>query len=301
MPPATSQPPLPQPPPPACDPTQSPGAPPPTLPLDHSATPPLLLPPAQADSIIDAATNPYLSLRDIAEAHDISLEQLTLFLDRPDIRERLAQIDTVTSRRTQSIAAACLHAVVKSLNRIVEAYLWEESKIVVSPTNFSQLEQRRRAAETIRRAGALLYRLSRPPAPIRARNEVTGPRVPRAEEQTRESSPSARENPGIPSLGPAPSDSEAVIPTPRVPSEPIALRAPDPDLALIRELARSRRTAAKVLHHLTGIPPEPEDDEEEEEEIDDTDQINDTEITAAPVPPVPSAQSPVPPHPGPAP
>jgi hypothetical protein len=226
MPPATSQPPSTQPPPPACgaplsSPPPVPGAQspvPPPLPIAHSPLP--------ASEIIDAACNPYLSLRDIAESHNVTLEQLTLFLDRPDIRERLAQIDTVTSRRTQSIAAACLPTVVKSLNRIVEAHLWEESKIVVTPTNFSQLEQRRRAAETTRRAGALLYRLSRPPTPPRARNEVTGPRVPRAEEQKRASNPSARENLGIPSLGPAPSDSEPVVPTPPVPSAPIAPAPP---------------------------------------------------------------------------
>jgi hypothetical protein len=266
MPPATSQPPLPQPPPPACDPTQSPGAPPPTLPLDHSAIPPLLLPPAQADSIIDAACNPYLSLRDIAESHDITLEQLALFLDRPDIEDRLAAIDTVTSRRTQSIANACLAAVVKSLNRIVEAYLWEESRIIVTPTNFSQLEQRRRAAETTRRAGALLYRLSRPPAPIRARNEVTGPRVPRAEEQNRASNPSARENPAIPSLGPAPSDSEAVLPTTSAACESAASSPTSAD----------EPTAPDNSPSPSADPADPAD------------------LPASSAPPVPSAHSPVP-------
>jgi hypothetical protein len=279
MPPAPSQPPATRPPPPAC------GAPlssPPPVPSAQSP-----VPPPSADSIVDAATNPYLSLRDIADSHNITLETLTLFLDRPDIRERLAQIDSVTSRRTQSIAAACLPAVVKSLNRIVEAYLWEESKIVVTPTNFSQLEQRRRAAETTRRAGALLYRLSRPPTPPRSPR----PAAPRT--------PTAQENPGIPSLGPAPSDSEPAIPTPRAPSAPVAptpphspsaspelsasaplpvpsaqspvpspstpsslrgsvassLVAPHPDAALLRQLAQGRRAAARILHQLAGPAP----------------------------------------------
>jgi len=282
-----------QPRPPACEAAQSSCAFSSTLPLDHSATLPLLST-AQISSIIDAATNPDLSFRAIAQAHGISVETLALLLDRPDIKERIAVIDSSISRRTQSLAGASLPSVVKALTRAVDDYLREENRTEDSSpvstegeaggpdsarpdgvSRFAHIEQRRRATETMRRAGLLLSRLSRPPAPPRP------PRDPNAD------SPSRAKTQGFLSLGPAPADTRAPTPTnhhiidePSAPSAPPREPTSDSaDLALLRQLAEARQAAGRTLHALTGIPPDPEDlDEELERELeqeleDDTDEV----------------------------
>jgi hypothetical protein len=245
--------------------------------------------PAQTAAIIDATTDPDLSFRAIAEMHNISVETLALFLDRPDIKERLAKIDSSISSRTQSLANASLPSVVKALTRAVEVYLWEENRIVVRPTDFAQLEQRRRATETMRRAGWLLSRLTRPPTPPRPPRDPDGPsRAPRAPEP-----PSApKKTQGFPSLGPAPDATRAPTPTPDhidETSAPLAPQSPSrkpslaDDAAILRQLAAGRQAAGRVLHAITGIAPPPEDPDDLDEELDE-DEINDPNEVGCPEP-----------------
>jgi hypothetical protein len=257
-------------------------------------------------------SDPFLSFTDIADGNNTTIEGLSAFLAHPDLQQHIKDLENNIATRARLCAASALPTAVAALDLINKAFAHEERDHPLDTKSSPQTtERRRRFAETCRRASSVILRIARfqggpPPAP----------RPPR---------PSGMGKPpsGLPVdsdsrwAGPAPSDSAPVAPTPRATSEsapppvpsaqspappPSSLRRSvasslvPPDLALIRELARGRRTAAKVLHHLTGIPPEPEDDDEP----DDTDQTDDTQTTAASSP-APSAQSPVPSRPGPAP
>ena len=78
--------------------------------------------PAAAAQVIDDLANPDLSLRDIAQEHGASLESLTLWLARPEIDERIANLESAMARRTRLISHNCFPAVITTLKAILDEY-----------------------------------------------------------------------------------------------------------------------------------------------------------------------------------
>jgi hypothetical protein len=112
-------------------------------------------------AILGDLADPDLSLRDVAEANNTTLDALALFLARPDMAERLEAIESLAARRARLIATLSLDKLAATLARIIEETDAELAHVPVNPKSLPALEQRRRTRETARRAGALLLRIAR--------------------------------------------------------------------------------------------------------------------------------------------
>jgi hypothetical protein len=114
--------------------------------------------------LINDLADPNMTLGDIAYLHDLSLENLTLWIVRPDITERLKALTDSIYLRVRLAAINHLATTVNALNTMIGAYVDEERRAPVNPTSIQDREQRRRARETARKAVALLARLAHLPS-----------------------------------------------------------------------------------------------------------------------------------------
>lgn len=115
--------------------------------------------------ILEAFSDPTFSLIALARLYDTSLDALTAWLDRPDIRLRLAALESACARRNRLVAAARIPKVVLACERIIDEYLDEEANHPIDPCHAPAKEQRRRSRETARRAASLIHRISRANTP----------------------------------------------------------------------------------------------------------------------------------------
>ncbi len=125
--------------------------------------------------LINDLADPNMTLGDVAYLHDLSLENLTLWIVRPDITERLKALTDSIYLRVRLAAITHLATTVNALNTMIGAYIDEERHAPVNPSSIQDREQRRRARETARKAIALLSRLAHLPA---ERRETNPRRVP---------------------------------------------------------------------------------------------------------------------------
>ena len=114
--------------------------------------------------LINDLADPNMTLGDVAYLHDLSLENLTLWIVRPDITERLKALTDSIYLRVRLAAITHLATTVNALNTMIGAYIDEERHAPVNPSSIQDREQRRRARETARKAVALLSRLAHLPA-----------------------------------------------------------------------------------------------------------------------------------------
>jgi hypothetical protein len=116
------------------------------------------------EKLINDLADPTMTLGDVAYLHDLSLENLTLWIVRPDITERLKALTDSIYLRVRLAAITHLATTVNVLNTMIGAYIDEERTVPVNPTSIQDREQRRRARETARKAVALLSRLAHLPS-----------------------------------------------------------------------------------------------------------------------------------------
>ncbi|MBX3357249.1 MAG: hypothetical protein KF745_02355 [Phycisphaeraceae bacterium] len=192
-----------------------------TLPSSFNPSPDL------AAKILDSVTDPTLTLRDVADLHNTTVEALVLWFAEPEIAERLDQIESTIARRTRIVASNFLPAATIALGRSIDEHNADEAHFPVRPGDQRGLELRRRSRETARRAAALLLRLA---------NFTPGPR--RIFYSTRPAP--------TPPLTPAPSSA----PSPSRALEPAPL--PQPTSPLPAATARAPAQAgpsSSTLHH----------------------------------------------------
>lgn len=176
--------------------------------------------PDTADSLIDQLGSPDITLSDVAEMNNVSIEALTLWMIRPDIARRLNNIESAILRRTRLIATNFLPAAAKVLHSIL---INHESQEHTLP------EPSHTARDVARKAASLLHRLSRP-APLSSAvsptsKSINPPKSPPAPPPTSASSPSASPDldasmppascPPLPSPLPAPASKKQNGPSPQ--------------------------------------------------------------------------------------
>ena len=127
-----------------------------------TTTPSILFNPSAEDAerLLTLMNDEAYSLADIASGANTSIEALTCWLARPDIAQRLSNLESAAARRTRLVAGNRMMFVVTTLARILEEYNEDEYKNPYQHGPHGH-ELKRRAHETARKAAALLYRLSR--------------------------------------------------------------------------------------------------------------------------------------------
>jgi hypothetical protein len=73
--------------------------------------------PEQIDAIIRDFVDPDLSMGDIASRHGTTIEGLSRFLSRIDIRDRLGSLEAALAERTRVAATDALASIASSLNK----------------------------------------------------------------------------------------------------------------------------------------------------------------------------------------
>ncbi|MBX3357497.1 MAG: hypothetical protein KF745_03625 [Phycisphaeraceae bacterium] len=132
--------------------------------------------PDLAAKILDSVTDPTLTLRDVADLHNTTVEALVLWFAEPEIAERLDHIESTIARRTRIVASNFLPAATIALGRSIDEHNSDESHFPVRPGDQRGLELRRRSRETARRAAALLLRLANfTPGPRRGTSYSASP------------------------------------------------------------------------------------------------------------------------------
>lgn len=106
----------------------------------------------KADALIQWLGSPDVTLRDVAEMHEVSVEALALWMTRPEVVGRLRRIESAATRRTRLIAANYLPAVANMLHAMI---INHESR------EHSSEQLRESARETAKSAAALLMRLAK--------------------------------------------------------------------------------------------------------------------------------------------
>ncbi|MBI1190588.1 MAG: RNA 3'-terminal phosphate cyclase [Tepidisphaera sp.] len=119
----------------------------------------------QAESLIHWLGSPDVTLRDIAEMHDVSLEALTQWMGRPEIGARLDAVESAVTRRTRFIATGFLPAAVKMLHAVLINH--ESRELSSGAMNAAARERANEAAE-------LLWKLTRAAAAHEAGEETRG-------------------------------------------------------------------------------------------------------------------------------
>jgi hypothetical protein len=143
-------------------------------------TPPFTPAPAATDALIAAITDPTLSLQTVTAQHNTTVEALSLWLIRPDIRERLERLDSISAWRTRLTASAALDRVVGTLSTFLQNFIDRRPRLSATPQTpasrtkpdadsadpISESERAKqellelRTEEHIRRSAALLLRLA---------------------------------------------------------------------------------------------------------------------------------------------
>ncbi len=146
--------------------------------MEPSVPTPFAPSPAQVDELLVALTNPESSLSDVAVEFRTTLPALVGWLNLPEAQERLSNIADRATQHARFVANNHLIRVLNAALRIVETYEAIEKRVAVNLSSLSHIENRRRAAETARRAGALVLRIARLPNFSAA---IRPPREPRIE------------------------------------------------------------------------------------------------------------------------
>ncbi len=141
---------------------------------------------------LPALLNPSLSLLDIAAAHNLTLDQLTTLMARPDIAEQLAALHSAAALRVRIVAAQHLPRAVEALGTIINAHLNDDDLPTLDKTNFRHMVFRQRRTEMMRRAASTILRLANFHPPSRV-SGLGGADVPSASRAT-DSRGSARES-----------------------------------------------------------------------------------------------------------
>lgn len=195
--------------------------------------------PLVADRVLDALADPDITLRDVAEQFDTSIEALTLWMARPDIAARIAAIQAAAVTRVRLIATNFLASAVSTLLSVIDDYREHISRQPVRPTDAHAVAEHRRARDGARRSIQLLNRIARLPLPHAdglAAAMPTAPTAPTPPAAPREvNAPSARRdvpapaetgaaNPANPATPPSPLTPNS----PNSPNSPIIADAPSP-------------------------------------------------------------------------
>jgi hypothetical protein len=132
--------------------------------------------PEIASAVLAALVDPSLSFNTLAAAANTTLDALSLWLTRPDIRERIESTDRITTWRTRLIAASHLYAVPPALVKILTDFtnsqatqpanpLSDPADLLADPDSepsaFRKALLEARRAETTRKSAAILISLSR--------------------------------------------------------------------------------------------------------------------------------------------
>ncbi|MBS0197575.1 MAG: hypothetical protein JSR77_12545 [Planctomycetes bacterium] len=131
--------------------------------MEPSVPTPFAPSPAQVEELLVALTNPESSLSDVAVEFRTTLPALVGWLNLPEAQERLSNIADRATQHARFVANNHLIRVLNAALRIVETYEAIEKRVAVNLSSLSHIENRRRAAETARRAGALVLRIARLP------------------------------------------------------------------------------------------------------------------------------------------
>jgi hypothetical protein len=140
-----------------------------------AATPQPLSTPAAAAAIITDLTDPAASLHDIAARHKTTIEQLTLFITRPDIAERLETLHTAAASRARLLATSFLNKAIATLVRVMDSATSEsqQAHTNTSASSHPTSEIRHQTSlESARRAASRLISLANfRPIPLFTRPE----------------------------------------------------------------------------------------------------------------------------------
>jgi hypothetical protein len=179
--------------------------------------------PTVAAEIIADLTDPAASLTEIAARHRTTLENLTLFLTRPNIAERLENLHLLCTSRVRLIATNLFPRALASLDRVMDASRAQLEADAAAPPDAQRTpEQRHRTLETIRRAASRIISAANFNAiPLFARPTPRPPRAapnPTPPEHANNTSPkpaAARSAPPIPQAPQPPTNtSSSPKPTP---------------------------------------------------------------------------------------
>src|SRR5262245_22777474 len=116
--------------------------------------------PPLAHAAIDDLADPSMSLEDIANAVQCSLDALSAWILKPDVQRRLADLATAASFRARALAAIQLPTAVHSLSLTLRAYAAAEQRSVSRDTPEAQAHQEAQRTSA-RRASNLLLRIAR--------------------------------------------------------------------------------------------------------------------------------------------
>ncbi|MFN0010966.1 MAG: hypothetical protein ACKVS8_04895 [Phycisphaerales bacterium] len=136
--------------------------------------------------LLSAFLNPSLSLLDIAAAHNLTLDQLTTLMARPDIAEQLSALHSAAALRVRIVAANHLPLAIEALAAIIAIDTSAETFPTLDRDNFRHMVFRQRRTETVRRAASTILRLAnfyppvgrtcRPPSAIEVGPPTSMPR-----------------------------------------------------------------------------------------------------------------------------
>ncbi|MBS0195709.1 MAG: hypothetical protein JSR77_03030 [Planctomycetes bacterium] len=178
-------------------------------------------------------------LSDLAAKYKTTLPALVVWINTPEVQDRLNQISNTDIQLVRRKATAQLGRALSVAVRIMMTFECYEARVLVSPNNMAHIEMRRRAAETARRAAALVLRLSRAPdytTPSRLPRERAAPRPQPALPQE---SPDLRELQELfnslgftaPAAEPQPASQQTLPPEPIAPEHIAPSPAPSPPAA----------------------------------------------------------------------
>ncbi|HEX8875564.1 MAG TPA: hypothetical protein VF777_02370 [Phycisphaerales bacterium] len=149
-------------------------------PLFPSSPVPLFSPDeTTAAAIINDFAAQDLTLRDIADNYETTLESLTLWLARPDIKERLFALESACAARARLVVANNLAAIAnKLLHLLTESKLDHESIHRVPAATHHAFAARMQSRESARKTANLLLRIARyvPPSPTAPPPRAPSPR-----------------------------------------------------------------------------------------------------------------------------
>ncbi|MBX3359452.1 MAG: hypothetical protein KF745_13615 [Phycisphaeraceae bacterium] len=205
--------------------------------------------PDLAAKILDSVTDPTLTLRDVADLHNTTVEALVLWFAEPEIAERLDQIESTIARRTRIVASNFLPAATIALGRSIDEHNSDEAHFPVRAGDQRGLELRRRSRETARRAAALLLRLANfTPGP---RHSTSTPRPAHAPSPTRTPTPAPSSQSIAPYPPTAPPDPLSPPPTPSRAPHPATAHTTAPSRISLPQLSPAARTG----HDGRRLPP----------------------------------------------
>jgi hypothetical protein len=230
-----------------------------------------------AATIVNELASNEITLLDIADRHETTLEALTLWMIRPDIAERLNALESACARRARLTVANSLNAIANTLlHLLAEAKDDHASVHRVPAATHHAFAARMQSRESARKAANLLLRIARytpladnaPPTPhhpkknpTRQRDVSDAPLAP----PPRSAQPTHAATPTTPTTAPVTHPSAA---TPRPIVAPLPVSQPPASIPILRVAAApscrppiraSSRTAPQ--DHAGPQPPPPAPDQ----------------------------------------